>query len=720
MKPLSRFIKGTIISLMLVMVLSLCSVFVAPQSSFSGIPAAYAQDGGEGEGEGEDEGEDDGLDQDLQDLLEFDEVVATIAPLPKAPKDAKDKDELIKKVARTANWSHRLFAPMINFFAFNIGNFLGTDYIFGGPMGEMLHKIWVISRNLVNIAFVFLLLFLALKEIFDVTGESNLSKNLIKFVLLLVAVNFSWLGTKVVLDAANVVTHIVFAIPSGIAPPSATTTPDGKTDSSSEGNCEVNSYPEKKTKGMCYPSLIIAPADSGLTTPLYWQDKEETDDDNCQKVQDAYSEIYDEKGDKVKLADDHKFKNLQGRTSICMENLNFVKYDQNTAVIYLTYGMARIQNLIRTEGTPKIDELAVSVLLSLVIQMAFSISLLVLFIALVIRMAILWFFVAFSPFIVLVIWFSESAYSDKEVGGFKFGIPEFVSWAFVPAKVGAIFAISFIMISAGQAISAVDLTAFDNVRRESGVIVKIPSIESLFGGIGSLQQFIWLLMSLVVLWLGTFGILGQMTIVKDITGKIKGWGETTAEKIATLPYKAPLLPLGKGGKPQSVQETLGMLDVRKHIDEYVGDGGKTEDTRTLNRNAGSDKARAAVSSVKSSDKFSPAQAKQIAKSHGLTLSEFVSLDKNVQKEALMKSGAGDHAGKIIDELKRIEKLEGRARKRTDRIIKKDGKKPAAAPKPAAVPPAAVPPGGTPPGGTKPAAPKPPAPTGPPGGVAPTQ
>lgn len=658
---------------MLVMMLGLCSIFVTPQPSFAGVPVAYAQNGeeGEGEGEGEEGGGEEGKD--------FDAKVETIE-LVDPPQTAANSEDLVKDVANLAQKSHRLFAPLINFFSFQIGNFLGNDYIYGGAMGKMLQKIWVISRNLVNIAFVFILLWMALKEIFSINQESELKKNLIKFVLLLVAVNFSWLGTRVVLDAANVVTHAVFAIPSGISEPPSST------EGAESVQCKVND-PEEPISGSCYPTAIFAPTDSGTSNPLAWEDSE------CDKVKESYEDAYDEDGS-ANLGGKEENQKFWWRTSICYENLNLVKYDQNTAVIYLTYGMARIQNLVNATAGTDIVQLSVGILLSLVIQLAYTIALLALFMALIIRMAMLWFFVAFSPFIVMVIWFGEGFYQDKEFGEFKFGIPEFVNWAFVPAKVGAIFAVSFIMISAGQATGAVKATLFDNASSKSGFVFRILEPESLFMGIGSLQSFIWLIMSLAILWIGVFAVLSKMSIVGKVTDRINEYGKGVAKLVATAPYWAPVLPLGKGGAKASVRSMAQGLDVRGTLEKYKGVEGEAADVRKLNATARNVDFTQVMSRLDHPAGFNQSRANWIAGKYGFKdLEQMMQQDRKTLVAAFKKSrNPGTHAGReeeLYDKLVTVQRQESSAEKSrrlqdtaaatekgTEEALRKTGGKPA--------------------------------------------
>ena len=98
------------------------------------------------------------------------------------------------------------------------GSLLDNDLIFGGAMGERLLDIWVQIRNLVNIAFVLILLAIAVYNVLGIGEEGGglplaFKTAIPKFVLALIAVNFSFLAVKVILDFTNVITGAVFALP---------------------------------------------------------------------------------------------------------------------------------------------------------------------------------------------------------------------------------------------------------------------------------------------------------------------------------------------------------------------------------------------------------------------------------------------------------------------------------------------------------------------------
>lgn len=524
-----NFLKRLGIKLFLGWVLVLCLGFTSLIQGVELVPTAYAEDPPQ--------------DENKPNEQTYEQLLEGVDPVEENANNAQTTKDIMQDVAKAATKAHRFFAPLINLASFQIGNFLSNDYIYQGSMGMMLHKIWIISRNLVNIVLVFYLLWLAVKTIIlPESGWDELKKSLAKFVLALIVVNFSWLATKVVLDAASIATHAVFAIPSGIGDPPK------------YEPCVVNTNAADPIQGVCYPTKIIAPADIADKPVLYWQDTE-GEDDNCSKVEKGYTgtdnaddiniSAYNSDGTINDVASDEN-KKLQGRISICMESLNLFKYDQNTAVIYLTYGMARIQNLVNASASGGDGlQLAIGTLMSIVLQIVYAIALLALFVALIVRMMMLWILVGFSPFIILVMGMSGEGADAGDLGK-QFSVENFLSWALVPVKVGVIFVVAFIMISAGQAMGNISEKVLDNLAKESGFTFKLLGQESLFAGLGSLQDFVWLLMTIAVLWMGVFAVLGKLEIVGSWFNRIGETGKELAISAAKLPYILPWIPKGQG------------------------------------------------------------------------------------------------------------------------------------------------------------------------------
>ncbi len=198
--------------------------------------------------------------------------------------------------------------------------------------------------------------------------------------------------------------------------------------------------------------------------------------------------------------------------------------------------------------------MSVGVLFSFILMLAYLGSLAALFIALIIRMGFLWIFVAFSPFLVILYYLGigqggEDSYTDYKA---------FINWAFVPAKVAVFFTVAFLMVVAGQAVTLSDLTFFDRVNKMGNTTVKIIGARSLIGGVGEIQQFIWYLITVAILWIGTFSVLGKLKVAGEIANKINAMGTKAAGWVGSLPYKASIIPVKdeKSGKSFSSLQSI--------------------------------------------------------------------------------------------------------------------------------------------------------------------
>lgn len=108
-----------------------------------------------------------------------------------------------------------------------IGKLLENEFIFDSNkagvgmdgMEGMLKEIWVLMRDIVNVLFVLVLLFVAFINVVKEAGSASgweLKAILPKIVIALVAVNFSWSACKVLIDVSNVATATVLAIPQSL------------------------------------------------------------------------------------------------------------------------------------------------------------------------------------------------------------------------------------------------------------------------------------------------------------------------------------------------------------------------------------------------------------------------------------------------------------------------------------------------------------------------
>ena len=163
----------------------------------------------------------------LADKISIDIVPAALASGPGSDTSSEDSDD-IQGIAKIVQYLVMISWPALVI----IGDLLDNSILFEGVCAEnqfdkttgecasdnnaievRLRSIWVQIRNLVNIAFVLILLFIAAANVMDLGGGEGgnfaIKTILPKFVIALILVNFSFLFCKVILDASSVLTAAI-------------------------------------------------------------------------------------------------------------------------------------------------------------------------------------------------------------------------------------------------------------------------------------------------------------------------------------------------------------------------------------------------------------------------------------------------------------------------------------------------------------------------------
>ena len=251
----------------------------------------------------------------------------------------------------------------------------------------------------------------------------------------------------------------------------------------------------------------------------------------------------------------------------CWYTLDYSKFSKNNAAQNLTYGVAQIQRLTRA-NTKEVTgaglmKTAMGFLFSFIFELIYLVAFFALFLAMVFRVAMLWLFIAFSPFLVLLLYLKEL----KEFGGSEndiFSIKALISWAFVPAKVGAVLTIGFIMISAGQSMTDSFMAKMEKVS-----IGTVLEFDTIFHGMDNVQEFIWLIMTTLIIWMGVFAVLKKLKGVEGVFSGIQNYLQRAGTFAAKAGYYAPIFPVGEGGEKTSLAKTIGMLDIEKQAKGWL-------------------------------------------------------------------------------------------------------------------------------------------------------
>jgi hypothetical protein len=97
----------------------------------------------------------------------------------------------------TTGW---IFDGIVSMTILNVAKYMGT----GSEMGDAISMAWGTLRDVANMFFIFVLIFAALKSMFDL-DFGNANKTIRNVIIVALLINFSLFFSKVVIDASNVV-----------------------------------------------------------------------------------------------------------------------------------------------------------------------------------------------------------------------------------------------------------------------------------------------------------------------------------------------------------------------------------------------------------------------------------------------------------------------------------------------------------------------------------
>lgn len=419
----------------------------------------------------------------------------------------------------------------LSFFLFLVLSFCGmlmdNNFIVGSGMDEVLHQIWLVVRNLINVGFVIVLLGAAFMMVIKPGGEGgiDMKNQLPRFVLAMILVNFSWFGCRVVLDASSVLTSTVFAIPQSIAPQysqCSVSLPDGNGGFKKIDNCVTLKGFEVNAK----QSLKINNNGQTIST----DDKTDAD------------------GNKVYDVNWGSIFTLQLKE---LPNSKF--FNQNNAVMVMALNLASIQNLpLVAQQINNSSALTINIIFSLVISLIVAIPLIVLFVVLIGRMVILWLTIAFMP-IAFLAWVVQGSFTGALFEGMPDVVQEFLNAAFLPVYMAVPLSIGFLMINAGEKIMP-----YAQVEGHDVSIVFKPNLA----GMDDVRLILWHIATAAIIWMsvsiasskGPEFMKGAVDAISDTS---KRWGSWLAK--APIKY-APLIPVKTGDdKSTPTQYSLSSL-----------------------------------------------------------------------------------------------------------------------------------------------------------------
>ncbi len=384
----------------------------------------------------------------------------------------------------------QLFSIFVNIFTFLSlvflnygGDLVGTEFLTAPQPMAAIRPMWVIIRNLTNILFVLVLLFLAFSNLFSSFGENSnwtIKDKLPKVILALIAINFSLLGFKVILDAVHVGTITIFAIP----------------------DSTLNDKNKENLAAMLEANVAVTEDGTVSYIPFYEAinnlmcgKKTDWDDENG-GVKDSLPE------DCLFAVDPSEVRGMQSKS----------KAAQN---LFLAFGIQfqKLQNL-PTFAARLNDwsDVFTSVLFVSILSLAQVVALAAVFIALIIRVVVLWIAMVFSPILIAA---SIMGFGQGEGGE----ISKMITTSIVmPLKIAAAFAVSFLMMDAMMEMGG-----------PSGDFIKTGASVSVFGATG--YGLLWSIATIVVFWKAAFWAL-KGGVGDDFIQQIRGGAEKAGAFVA--------------------------------------------------------------------------------------------------------------------------------------------------------------------------------------------
>lgn len=508
---------------------------------------------------------------------EADEANPVKTTCAKTPKGAIDTSGLLKNIevlAGLQTFLNSLIWPVLVL----IGGLMENDLLFGSGMEERLRDIWIPIRNLVNILFVIVLVGIALYNVLGISEEGgtySIKAVLPKLVIGIIAINFSFIGIKVFLDAINVLTTSIFALPGQINEELAKVLdkPEEAENkelitrmcASMEGtkfadlNDQTDQLAQQQQEAIIYHQVA--------STKTYTTDAKIVSDDSVQQIKDKIhlkgQATEDAFNKDIQKAKESKFCTGKGLTS--QGELFLKRYNSRNAAFALALNMGKIVFYEDIKfDVDKIEKLFVNTLFSLMLYFVYIASFLALFVVLLGRIVVMWLSIAISPILLLMI---AAPTLKEKMGGFSKLSEQFVKNAIAPVLIALSMTIGWIML---KAVQGLNMGGSGSTFSTDSAFPMDPSGGVPVVGLNTLQDFMVALGVIAVVWLGVFSS-AEGTIAEFATNWMKEHLLTAGKWIGSLPFKhLPIVPIslpGHEGESYTFSQVGRALERMTHVDD---------------------------------------------------------------------------------------------------------------------------------------------------------
>lgn len=643
--------------------------------------------------------------------------------------DTKAISNGIQILAGVQQGLNRLIWPVLVL----IGGLMENDLIYGNGMEEKLRDVWIPIRNLVNILFVVVLVGLALYNVLGLSEDTTSIKSILpKIVIGIIAVNFSFVAIKVVLDGVNVMTTAVFALPDQVGGGLANMTNlpddqqsrlcaalegtpfsqfDAQTDETITKAKELATY-RNVGQSTYFAGLftenslsVVLPADSiqQITQKITALDGAITAKGG---ITDNTNKEFQTKIDAAQNANLCTGNKLNENGKLFLNH-----YNSRNAAFAMALNMGKI--VFYNDVDPKMassagdgyEKLFTNTLFSMVLYLIYVVSFIALFVVLLGRLVVMWLSIAVSPILLLML---ASSQVKEKMGGFGKLADQFVKNAIAPLLISLSMTIGWIMLKAVQGLDIGSQLGAASGSFIGNSVFKINTNGVPVASLNTLQDFMVALGVIAVVWIGVFAA-AEGTIAEGATKWIKEKVETAGKFVGQLPFKhLPLIPINL---PDHPHDSYTFSQLGHYIETLThGNDNKLTELATGKKDADETNLRDMhdESGLKNWVKNIQGRKNDLHDSkYKAPIADW--LDKNKTLVSNME-GAGVESKRIVDNLRILAtKDDEKARKDAAKIINglpgvtgAEGKLPTTG-KPTTPPVAPTKPGATPAAGTAPAA-----------------
>ncbi len=452
----------------------------------------------------------------------------------KPPPSNNEPSEIAQSFSQLASFVNHIFVAIVSFEAVLIGELMGNELIMGDAgdddpdsvdIANLLNNFWRIMRDLVNYAFIIVLLVIAFMTVITAGGGVmgagdgfKVGQILPKFVIAVVLVNFTWFGARVVLDAANVAAHVVYAIPASMPDYGFELIEDCEPPPCLGGD---DVLPPNTRRCVYEVKRLNFSQSAGTPTP-------------------------DAAGGALAAAGANTCANGVFTIEFYEDPIDWDMVSRNNIATLFAFGLLDVHQLVLTNSA--VDNL-MDLSLNTIFVFLLMIILIVVFSAMMLvlleRVIMLWIHIVLSPLLVLL-WVVKDAIGSGEGSMDKISFSSFIGYAFLPAMMGFPLVLGMMMVIVG---GQVDLTEV--------FTTEVNGIEMITGlpGIDNLQQFLWYIIAIAILW-QTMTIAQKMDgFTKGTIESMKGGVEGLGAFIAKSPMYLPWIPVRSG-----VSDTTAPMD----------------------------------------------------------------------------------------------------------------------------------------------------------------